>query len=122
VVIGIIGRDPFGTKIDRISKSFNANGREVEVRRLRSARSAAACHILFVAADQLDNMTAITKALAGRPVLLVSDQEEFLARGGMINFITLGSKIRFDINLAASRDCGLQISSKLLKIAHRVVK
>ncbi len=122
VVIGILGRDPFGSKIDRISRSFSANGRGVEVRRLRTPEFAGTCHILFVSADQVDNMAAIRAALANRPVLLVSNTDNFLSRGGMINFVVVGTKVRFDINLANSKNCALKISSKLLKIAHRVIQ
>jgi len=122
VIIGILGRDPFGSKIDQISRSFNANGRGVEVRRLADPEHAKTCHILFVSASKPTTMESISRILAGRPIVLVSSTKDFLARGGMINFITLGTKIRFDINLTNCRHTGIKISSKLLKIAHRVTQ
>ena len=122
VIIGILGRDPFGTKIDRISRSFDANGRGVEVRRLADPEKAKTCHILFISNPQSTTMESIAHILTGRPVLLVSHSKDFLVRGGMVNFVTLGRKIRFDINLANSRNSGIKISSKLLKISHQVIQ
>ncbi|NIA18913.1 MAG: DUF4154 domain-containing protein [Xanthomonadaceae bacterium] len=120
IIIGILGRDPFGSAINKISRSFKANGRSIEIIRLRQTAEAGKCHILFVAPDQLGMMPAITAAIAGNPVLLVSSTDSFLSRGGMINFIIVGTKIRFDINRKNSRKCNLRISATLLKIAHQV--
>ncbi len=122
IIIGILGRDPFGTKIDRISRSFDANGRGIEVRRLADPEEAKTCHILFISDANSTTMENIADILTGRPVLLVSHSEGFLERGGMINFVTLGRKIRFDINLINSRNSNIKISSKLLNISHQVVQ
>lgn len=120
IIIGILGRDPFGSAINKISRSFKANSRSIEIIRLRQAAEAGKCHILFVAPDRVGMMPAITAAIAGNPVLLVSSTDSFLSRGGMINFIIVGTKIRFDINRKNSRKCNLRISATLLKIAHQV--
>ncbi|MCX5637000.1 MAG: YfiR family protein, partial [Planctomycetota bacterium] len=55
------------------------------------------------------------------PVLTISEMEGFIEKGGMINFITEESKVRFEINDSAAKKSGLQISSKLLSLAKKVI-
>jgi hypothetical protein len=64
-------------------------------------------------------MEEITDALGCTPVLLVGDSEDFL-RFGMINFVMVDKKIRFDISRENCREAGLKLSSKLLQVAHEI--
>jgi hypothetical protein len=38
----------------------------------------------------------------------------------MIEFVLQGSRVRFDVNLAAAQQAGLNLSSELLKVATNV--
>jgi hypothetical protein len=40
----------------------------------------------------------------------------------MIQFVSGGNKIRFEVNLASAQDAGLSLSSELLKVAIAVRK
>ncbi len=121
VIIGIMGRDPFGTKIDRIARSFKAGKRPVEVRRINGDMAGAdKCHILYISSEESKTMVEIKKAITGKSVLLVSDTPDFLNQGGIIAFIISGTKIRFNISLTNGRAVGLNISSKLLNVANKV--
>jgi hypothetical protein len=53
-------------------------------------------------------------------VLTVSDVADFVANGGMIQFVLKENKVRFDVNLAAAGRAGLMFSSQLLKVADSV--
>jgi len=46
--------------------------------------------------------------------------EGFAQSGGVINFVTVEKKIRFEINLDAAERADLKISSKLLRLAQIV--
>jgi len=121
VIIGIIGRDPFGTKIDRVARGFKSGNRSVEIRRIKGDMSdAGKCHILYITSGKTGMMTKIKKELSGKPIVLVSDTDNFLNQGGIIKFFISGTKIRFNISLTNSRRIGLKISSKLLEVAKKV--
>ncbi len=55
-------------------------------------------------------------------VLTVADTKGFLESGGIINFLMEDKKVRFEINVTAAKKSKLKISSKLLRLAKRVVK
>ncbi len=121
VIIGILGRDPFGTKIDRIARRFKSGDRPVEIRRINGDMAGAdKCHILYITSVETGKMTEIKKNIAEKPIVLVSDTDDFLNQGGIIDFFISGKKIRFNISLTNSRRAGLKISSKLLKVAKRI--
>jgi hypothetical protein len=53
-------------------------------------------------------------------VLTVSDLPQFSRRGGMIQFILDGNRVRFEVNLTPAERAGLTLSSELLKLAAKI--
>jgi hypothetical protein len=120
LVIGVLGRDPFGAMLDEIVRGETVNGRPLAVRRYESIAQLDACHILFIDRSQVEQLGAIIAALKGRSVLTVGDFEGFARGGGIIRFVTVGNKIRLKVNLVAAQQAKLTISSKLLRPAQIV--
>ena len=118
VVIGIFGRDPFGSAINTIARSYTTNGRHVEIRRCTDFVQLPACNIVFVAPSAMGRLEEVVATVSGQPILLVGDSPGFLDKGGIIKFVMVGKKIRFDISRKNCAKAGLEISSKLLKVAH----
>ncbi len=46
----------------------------------------------------------------------------FLESGGIINFLMEEKKVRFEVNITAAERAKVEIRSKLLRLAKRVVK
>lgn len=115
--ICVLGEDPFGDTLDATVSGRSVGRREVEPRRVASAAAARGCEIVFVSRSEKARMDEILGALRGQPVLLVGEVERFARRGGMINFVEVDQKIRFEINEEAAKQAGLRISSQLLKLA-----
>ena len=120
MVIGILGKDPFGGEIDRAVAGKTVNGRRLLIKRFSTLESYEYCHILFVSASERSNLPRILAAVANSSVLTVSETERFAQIGGIINFTTIESRIRFEINQAAAERAGLKISSKLLSLGRAI--
>jgi hypothetical protein len=54
--------------------------------------------------------------------LTIVNHSEFLRSGGIINFVVKDNKTRFEINIAAAKRTNLKISSKLLRLAIKVLE
>jgi hypothetical protein len=121
LVIGVLGKDPFGSQIDRAVEGKTVNGRRLMIKRFSSLEAYEYCHILFVSSSERSNLPQIIAAVRNSSVLTVSETERFAHIGGIINFVTIENRIRFEINQAAAERAGLKISSKLLSLA-RVVR
>jgi hypothetical protein len=117
IVIGVLGADPFGSKLDVIAGDRQVDGRPIVIRRFASLDGAVRCHILFVGARSPAELAAILSWAAAQGVLTVGDGPEFTARGGAIEFFVQDQKVRFAINLEAASAAGLKVSSHLARLA-----
>jgi hypothetical protein len=120
LVLCIAGENPFGEFLNLL-KDKNIRGRKLVIRNTVDQSNLVASHIIFIPASEEYRLTALMSAVEGLPILTVSEIPAFAQRGGMINFITVDNKIRFEINLDAAQHVGIQIGSQLLKLA-RIVK
>ncbi|CAG0945533.1 hypothetical protein ANRL1_02405 [Anaerolineae bacterium] len=116
LVVGILGRDPFGDALDSI-RGKNVQGRSIVVRRIEKGEDLAGCHILFVCASERRGAASVVKDLRNAPVLLVSDIKGFTRLGGTIGLRTVRNRIQFEINPDAAQRAGLRMSAQLLRLA-----
>ena len=111
----LYGGNPFGDYI------FQLDGRKVRnfylhVEEIQSVNEVSSCNILYLN----QSSRKVLDAVADHPVLTVSDHNGFAEHGGSIELLSENNRIRFDVNLQRIKDCGLEISSKLLQLARQV--
>jgi hypothetical protein len=121
IIVGVLGKDRFGPYLHSIAEGQPLNGHPFVVRSYATVNQARECHILFIGDSEAKKLDEILKILKGLSVLTVSDIDDFARRGGMIQFIQAGGKVRFAINNAAARAARLRISSQLLNLATEIV-
>jgi hypothetical protein len=120
LVIGVLGRDPFGAYLDETVRAETVNERPLVVQRYGRVEDIHTCHVLFISASETDRLEQILASLSGRSILTVADTEGFGRRGVMIRLMTVENKIRLRINLEAAQAANLRLSSKLLRPAEIV--
>lgn len=116
----ILGQDPFGSDLDTILAGETIGGKQVVAKRISSPQESVSCHILFLSSIEANRLGKIIDILDKEAVLTVSDMPEFSQRGGMIQFVLEGNRVRFEVNLAATQRAHLTLSSELLKVATTV--
>ncbi len=142
IIIGIVGSRDFIKAFDPV-KDKKIKGRNIIIKyfegfeKLKRSRTGddrqwnqkmemlKRCHALLLCtchSARIENSSQIIESLTGFPVLTVGDTDGFLESGGIINFLAEKDKIRFEINAAAAKKSKLKISSKLLRLARRVLK
>ncbi len=72
---------------------------------------------MFISRAEQGRFKALLAKLGRLPILTISDIGDFAQAGGMIGLVETNQRIRFDINLAATRQANLKLSSQLLKLA-----
>lgn len=118
----VIGADPFGPRLEATVDGESWHGAPIVVRRVHEIRQARDCHLLFVPGALTDRFRRDAAALSGAPVLTVGETAPFLTAGGMIQLFVEHDKVRFAINQRAAEGQGLQISSRLLRLARFIVQ
>ena len=120
LTVCIVGRDPFGPVLDQTFQGRRTSGRPIRL--LRPARpTEGICHVAFLGAATPAVLESWLAALATEPTLTVGDGDSFVDAGGMIGFVIVDETVRFEINAAAARAARLQLSSRLLALATRLV-
>jgi hypothetical protein len=119
-VIGVLGTDPFGTRLETAVRGETVQGRSLEVRRFERVEDIRNCHILFVGRLGGPELDGILSQLKFRPILTVGEADQFARAGGMIGFVTDRNRIRLRINRGAAEAANLVLSSRLLRPAEIV--
>jgi uncharacterized protein DUF4154 len=117
LVIGILGDDPFGSVLDETVRGETVRGRPFKIRRYRRLDDVKDCHILFIGRSEANRLEDILASVKERPILTVSNSDDFDSQGGIIRFIIEQSRIRLSIDLEAAQATRLTFSSKLLRSA-----
>ena len=120
--ICVLDGDPFGATLGSTLAGETVGDKPVAVRHIEKAQDASVCHILFIGSAQGKDLKTILSALDEDAVLTVSDMPDFSKRGGMIQFVLEGDRIRFEINLDGAEKSHLVFPSELLKVAVAVKK
>ena len=117
----VLQSNPFGQRLEAVVAGEQWQGGTIDVRLVADMRSAAKCHLLYVPLAAGDRFSAGLSAVSGLPILTVGEHDGFLEQGGMIRLFLEENRVRFSINQRAADAAGLQVSSRLLRLARAVV-
>ena len=118
IVIGVLGDDPFGLTLDRIVRGRTIHGRAIEIRRASGVGALRDAHLVFVSAAQPQPVQDLA-ALAVANVMTVADNDA-LAHFAAVSLGIENNRVVFMVDLNRTRQTGVTVSSKLLKLAKSV--
>jgi hypothetical protein len=117
IIIGLMEGDPMSPALDVLAGKI-VQGRKLIIKRSTRIDDLKKSQIFFTSISDLVQLRKNLATFHGLPVLTVTDEvKNFLSTGGVINFVTLEDRIRFEINSEMAQQSGLRISSHLLKLA-----
>jgi YfiR/HmsC-like len=120
-VVCVLGDFRFGTVLVEFARTTLPHGRRVDVRWVRQDQEVRNCQILFVSQSEVKRYAAILQSVQGRGILTVGETRDFLGAGGMVSFLFQDEGLQFEVNLAATNEAHLRVSSRLLVLARRVL-
>jgi hypothetical protein len=119
-VIAAADGDQIADQLDVLLPGMNVHGRPVEVRRVSKPEQLEGVHILYVGPGNLTRTRALRTRATTLPILVVTDREGGIDAGGVINFLSTGRNVRFEVSLIAADRARLSVDSALLSVAARV--
>ena len=146
ITIGLLGEHPFGNAFDPV-KNKTVKEKRLIIKNLGMFRKSfpqsreghqtvddagklefanyieqlRKCHVLFICDSERENFKAIIDAVKGHGVLTVGETADFLDFNGIITFIPGTDKTVFEVNQKVCESEGLKISSKVLRLARKVI-
>lgn len=117
--ICVLGQDPFKEKLDILIKNQRIASHTVEILRLTRIEAASNCHILFISDSEQLRLQSIFEWLApqSQPILTVSDIQNFVRQGGMVEFYPRQNRIRLMLAPQTIKKLGLNPSIHLLGVS-----
>ena len=121
VTIGVLGDDALANELSALVAGRTSGGRPVAVVRLRAVDPLPDVRVLFVARSEYEKLEGIALRAQGRPILIVTEHEDAIGRGAMINFVLASGRVRFEVDLGAAAKGNLALSSRMLAVAQHVL-
>jgi len=121
-LVCVLGDFRFGTALAEFARSSSPHGRRIDIRWAHKNDDLRRCHILFISNSEAKSYARILKTVQKTDTLTVGETTDFLSAGGMLSFLFQNESLQFEVNLAAANEAHLHVSSKLLALAHRVVR
>lgn len=117
VTICIYGDNPFNAATIATLLEAKAGQINADFKYPRQLEQLTDCNILYLGLSERENFGKAIAMVRNAPVLIVTDVQDGLPQGAMINLITESNRLRFEININTVLASKLKISSKLLKLA-----
>jgi hypothetical protein len=113
----VLGRDPFGSSLAPL-RTRSVGGKPIVTKVYgQMSDEVSGCHLLFISDSERNNVGDVVKTMKGKPVLTMSNMDDFVDRGGMVEFEKKDARIGIRIGLHTVEESGISISSKLLRLA-----
>ncbi len=114
----ILGLDPFAHSLEQTLAGRLIEGRLFVLRHVLNVKQVGGCQILFISSAEDKRSPPNLEEIATLAILTIGESPVSGTDGVIINFRLDNGKVRFDINVKAANRAKLQISSRLLSLAH----
>jgi hypothetical protein len=115
--ICVAAQKVFVDSLTKVVAGEQIETRPLTVRTIQRPEDEAACDILFIDSSAKERLDGLLTMVSSKPILTVSDIPDFLDRGGMIQLLLVGNRMRFTVDLRPIARSGIALSSELLKVA-----
>jgi len=120
ITVALINADDVADDLVRMSAGRTVDNHTVEVRRITENDSLAGIQVLFIGGADRAPLSRLLKAAQQRSILSITEAEDALDQGSVINFKTVDGKVRFEVSLDAAEKSGVRLSSRLMAVALNV--
>jgi hypothetical protein len=117
ITLCTVGDDEIASSVALMVRGQMVDGHALAASQLPRNAGWAPCQLLFLGSDGASSARLDSAPAA---VLTVSDEKGFASNGGMIEFFSEGSPLRFAVNLREVDESRVRPSSNLLQLARIV--
>jgi hypothetical protein len=121
LVVGVMGADDIAAELLRVTAGRAVGGRSVMVRAVREGEPLTGLNMLFIGSE-VARPAPVLRAAQQAGVLSVTEADNGLQLGSVINFRLVEDRVRFEVSLPAAEKSNLKLSSRLLSVAYHVLK
>jgi hypothetical protein len=118
--IAVLNAPGVAAELQRMLPDHPIKNSAARVRVIARMQELGGAQMLYLGPAPAGRLRNLISSIAFGPVLLVTDSEEGLELGGILNFVTVEHRVRFEVSLTAAERSQFRISSELLAVAAHV--
>lgn len=119
-IIGVVDDDDLAGHLETIAKTKKVNSQNIVVKRFSSPSQVTKCHLLYVNGSAAEVEPYVKKAKEYN-CLVVTEGKGMIDRLSAINFIVVGTAIKYEMNRALFKEQDLIVSNTLENLAAKVI-
>lgn len=116
----LYGQDTFGPALGALNGK-EVNGQKIQVRHIERSEDALQCRLIFINETNEGRVARLVNMVGRAPILTVVDDGLARPAGAMIRLTPENRRLAFEVNTTAIKQANLQVSSRLLQFAAKVV-
>ena len=120
ITIAVLDEPSIASQLAAFLPGRRIAGRVVEAVPIDTIEDVGDAEIVFIGRRHNERLAELITELERRPTLVVTDADDGLDHGAMVNFKIVDSRVRFEISVPRAEEAGLKLSSRLLSAALRV--
>ncbi len=118
--VAIVGEGPVAAATASLLNGKRVSAHPLAVVHVKPGDPLGNVHAVFITGADRKDAERTLASMPSAPVLTISDDAHFAARGGMIGLYVEDRRVRFEVNTDATDARGLRVSSRLLALARLV--
>ena len=120
--IAVLGKSKVYDELTKSTNGKEIHGKKVIVVQLDEIPKSDLPQIIYVPDSQSSQLSELTKALAGKPVMIIAEREGLFKKGANFSFVVMdNNSLRFDINKKELESHQLKISQNLVVLANETI-
>ena len=116
-VVGVLGSSPIEAEFQTMAASKTVGSQKIVVKKFASAGEIGKCHVIYVPASKKGSLGDVKAKIGGNSTLVVSSCDGGAKAGAAINFVTVGGKLKFELNKANAKSQKLNVADALSQLA-----
>ncbi|GAB4123186.1 MAG: hypothetical protein OHK0045_12930 [Raineya sp.] len=115
IIIGVLGNTPLYQGLMKMAATKSTYNLKFIIKKYNSPNESLDCDVLFIPFNTSANVRQINQKLAGKPVMLITEDEK-VKDWSCFNFVILDSKLMYQVNKQQCERAKLKVSQKLLSL------
>jgi len=113
----VLGNPELSASLQRALAGERVAGRPLQLASVQEQTPWRRCHVLYLDHRVAESMSRVLAEVREAPVLTVGDTQDLVQAGGMVSLVRENGRLHPMINRETAARAGIQISSKLLRLA-----
>ena len=114
--IAVLGNTELIRELEALTKDKKIGEQQIKVKKVLRTSDIGKANILFIPDYQGYLIKDALKATDQTATLVIAEMEGLGKKGGIVNFIKVDEKLKFELNLKEAERRGLKVPEKLIKL------